>query len=122
MVVLVTPDGLWALRYPDTHELYFLQRFAGGASGHRHLEHASARGSVRVRSGDLARVPAVVVASEPMDEDPGWRALMPGELVHVGPDLRASTSLVRDSPPAHRLTLADLGAKAAASQAPTGRP
>ena len=73
--MLVTPDELWALRYPDVHELHVLEREPGGTSGSRHLEHASARGSIRVRSGDLAALPAVVVASERMDEDPGWRAL-----------------------------------------------
>lgn len=28
-LVLTTPEELWALRYPDTHELYVLQRAAG---------------------------------------------------------------------------------------------
>ncbi len=120
--VLITRDELWAFRYPDVHELYVLERAAGGPTGHRHLEHASARGSIRVRSGDLTARPAVIVASEPMDEDTGWRALDPGELVHVGPDLSVSSTTVLDRPPAHQLTLADLGAKAAASQAPSGRP
>jgi len=68
-VILITDGELWALRYPDVHELFVLERAAGGPSGHRHLEHASARGTVRVRSGDLATRRAVVVASEPMDED-----------------------------------------------------
>jgi glutamine amidotransferase len=116
--VLITPSDLWALRYPDVHELYALARAAGGAGGKRHLEHASARGSVRVRSGDLAQHPAVVVASEAMDEDPGWRALGSGELLHVRPDLQLSTSTVIDRPPAHPLTLADLDSKAASSQQP----
>ena len=70
-LVLITDSDLWALRYPDVHELYVLERSAGGPTGARHLEHASARGSVRVRAGDLATRPAVVVASERMDEDPG---------------------------------------------------
>ena len=118
-VILSTPDELWALRYPDVHELYVLERAAGGPTGRRHLDHASARGSVRVRAGDLARRPAVVVASEPMDEDPGWRALQSGELLHVDPDLRVTITNVLDRPPAHQLTLADLEGKAAASQAPS---
>jgi len=117
-VVLITPSDLWALRYPDVHELYVLERAAGGPTGTRHLEHASARGSVRVRSGDLATRPAVVVASERMDEDAGWRLLEPGELVHVDPDLKLTGRVALDRPPAHQLTLADLGGKAAASQAP----
>ena len=117
-LILITDSDLWALRYPDVHELYVLERDAGGPAGGRHLEHASARGSVRVRSGDLANKPAVVVASERMDEDPGWRPLQSGELVHVDPDLRVTITRPLERPPAHQLTLADLGGKAAASQAP----
>ncbi len=116
-LVLITATELWALRYPDVHELYVLERAAGGPTGARHLDHASARGSVRVRSGDLATRPAVVVASEPMDEDPGWHALRSGELLHVGPDLRVTITRALERPPAHQLTLEDLTGKAASSQA-----
>src|SRR5207245_2668315 len=83
-VVLTTSTELWALRYPETHELWVLERSAGGPHGGRHLEHASAAGTVRVRSGDLAAADAVVVASERMDEDARWRLLASGELLHVG--------------------------------------
>jgi len=121
-VVLITDSELWALRYPDVHELFVLERAAGGPTGQRHLEHASARGSMRVRAGGLAGRPAVVVASERMDEDPGWRALESGELVHVAPDLHVTITRPLDRAPAHRLTLADLEGKAAASQAPTQAP
>ena len=76
-VLLIDADELWALRYPETHELHVLERGAGGPHGGRHLEHASAAGSVRVRSADLGRAPAVVVASEPMDEDPGGARFRP---------------------------------------------
>src|SRR5581483_11107682 len=116
-LVLITATELWALRYPDVHELYVLERAAGGPTGARHLDHASARGSVRVRSGDLATRPAVIVATEPMDEDPGWHALRSGELLHVGPDLRVTITRALERPPAHQLTLDDLTGKAAASQA-----
>jgi predicted glutamine amidotransferase len=120
-IVLITATELWALRYPDTHELFELERDAGGPTGQRHLEHASARGSMRVRSGDLASRPAVIVASERMDEDPGWRALESGDLLHVDPDLNVKITRALTEPPAHPLTLADLGVKAAASQAPAGQ-
>jgi len=120
-VILITDTELWALRYPDVHELYVLERAAGGPHGHRYMDHASARGSMRVRSGDLADRRAVVVASEPMDEDPGWHALRSGELLHVDPDLRATTTRALDRPPAHQLTLADLGDQAAASQSPAAQ-
>jgi predicted glutamine amidotransferase len=116
--VLISDGELWALRYPDVHELHVLQRAAGGTSGSRHLEHASARGSIRVRSGELARLPAVVVASEQMDEDPGWRALEPGELLHVDGRLGSTIEEVLPEPPAQQLTLSDLTGKAARSQAP----
>ncbi|HET7296772.1 MAG TPA: class II glutamine amidotransferase [Gemmatimonadales bacterium] len=116
-LVLITTTDLWAFRYPDVHELYVLERAAGGPTGARHLDHASARGSVRVRSGDLATRPAVVVASEPMDEDPGWHALRSGELLHVGADLRVTITRALAGPPAHQLTLDDLTGKAASSQA-----
>jgi predicted glutamine amidotransferase len=116
--VLTTADEVWALRYPDTHGLYLLERGAGGTHGQRHLELASARGSVRVRSGDLSQRPAMIVASEEMDEDPGWRSLQSGELVHIDANLRTTVRTVIERAPAHRLTLADLDPKAAASQAP----
>jgi glutamine amidotransferase len=117
-VVLTTPDGLWAQRYPDTHGLYLLERAAGGSRGNRHLDGSSAAGAVRVRSGHLATRPAVIVASEPMDEDPGWRLLSSGELVHVGAHLDVRSESVIDGPPARPLTLTDLGPRAAASQHP----
>jgi predicted glutamine amidotransferase len=116
-LVLITETDLWALRYPDVHELFVLQRAAGGPRGERHLDHASGRGTVRVRAGDLATRPAVIVASEPMDEDPGWHALRSGELLHVAADLRVTVTRALERPPAHQLTLGDLQGKAAASQA-----
>ena len=117
-LVLIADSELWALRYPDTHELHVLERSAGGGSGTHHLEHASRRGSVRVHSGELASLPAVVVATEPMDEDSGWRELGSGELLHVDADLHVTITRPLDRPPAHPLSLADLDPRAAASQAP----
>jgi glutamine amidotransferase len=117
-LVLVTEDELWALRYPETHDLFMLERAPGGPHGGRHLDHASRPGRIRVRSGDLSTRPAVVVATERMDEDPGWRNLEPGELLHVDADLNVHSRVVADRSPAHLLTLADLDERAAASQAP----
>jgi len=114
--ILITATDLWALRYPDTHELHVLERAAGGPSGAEHLEHRGTPGEVRVHSEHLSRLPSVVVASEPMDDDPGWRALGPGELLHVDADLKVDSELALPEPPAHPLTLADLDPRAAASQ------
>jgi len=117
-LIVTTPTELWALRYPDTHPLYVLDRPAGGPHGERHLEQASAPGTVRVRSGDLAAAPAVVVASERMDEDPNWRLLAPGELLHVAADQRITSRIAAPRPPTHQLAIADLHPRAAASQRP----
>ncbi len=117
-LILTTATELWALRYPDMHDLFVLERQAGGPAGGRHLDHASAARSLRVRSSELAGHGSVVVATERMDEDPGWRPLAPGELLHVGPALDVQITEAVPDPPAHRLTLADLDAHAAASQAP----
>jgi predicted glutamine amidotransferase len=108
--VLTTAQGLWALRYPQTHELHILQREPGGA-----LEHASTLGS-RVHSEHGADRPLVVIASEPMDKDPRWRELESGELVHVDHALRVCSRRILDGPPAHLLTLADLAPRARDSQ------
>ncbi|MFB7668785.1 class II glutamine amidotransferase [Kitasatospora sp. NPDC056138] len=115
-LILTTPDELWALRYPDTHELYELQRHAGGHHGGRHLDHSGTAGRMRVHSRDLRDVPTVVVASERMDENPHWQLMAPGELLHVGPDLGLTRRIVLPDAPAHPLSLSDLRPEAAASQ------
>lgn len=115
-LILTTPDQLWALRYPDAHELYVLQRAAGGHHGVRHLDHSGTAGRMRVHSRDLAEAPAVVVASERMDDNPHWRLMNPGELLHVPAGLAATSRIVLPDEPAMRLTLADLHPDAAASQ------
>jgi glutamine amidotransferase len=117
-VILIAAGELWALRYPDTHDLFMLERAAGGPNGCRHLEHASAAGRIRVRAGELAACRAVVLAPERMDDDPAWRELEPGVLVHVDAGLNVSRTTILDAAPRHPLTLADLGATAAASQQP----
>jgi predicted glutamine amidotransferase len=119
--VLATAGGVWALRYPASHDLLVLERAAGGPGGARHLDAASAAGRIRVRSGDLAERPAVVVATEPMDEDAGWSPLASGELLHIDRGLRVTREVVLAEPPAHLLTLAELEPAAAAAQAPSAR-
>ena len=107
---------MWALRYPDVHDLLILERGGGGPSGERHLDAASRSGRIRVRSGQLAENPAVIFASERMDEDPGWHNLEAGELVHIDAGLRVTRRIAVDDPPAHQLRLEDLLPEVAASQ------
>jgi predicted glutamine amidotransferase len=94
-VILTTDDGLWAVRYPETHSLYLLVAAAGGA------EHRSSEG-LRVSGAGLP--PRIVIASERLDDDPGWTALASGELLVVHPDLRVERSVHWEGPPARRLT------------------
>ncbi|NUR30565.1 MAG: class II glutamine amidotransferase [Catenulispora sp.] len=115
-IVMITDDELWALRYPDTHDLYVLERGAGGHHECRHLDQSGSGGRLRVRAEGLTGLPSVIVASERLDENPAWRELRSGELLHVGPDQQVGTELVLPEPPAHRLTLDDLHPHAAASQ------
>ncbi|WP_163550731.1 class II glutamine amidotransferase [Candidatus Frankia nodulisporulans] len=115
-LLLATATDLWALRYPDTNRLYLLRRPAGGQHGDRALHHADATGATRVHAPDLTAAPAVVVASEPMDEHPSWRALASGELLHVGAHGEVTSTIVLPDPPAHPLALTDLRPAAAASQ------
>jgi predicted glutamine amidotransferase len=111
--VLAAPDGLWALRYPATHELHVLEREPGSR-----LEHRSSLGS-RVSSDHGVGKPLVVIASERMDSNAAWRSLAPGELVHVAADLTVRSRVILDGPPSRPLTLAELGPRARASQAAT---
>ncbi len=111
--VLSTATDVWALRYPDTHELFVLERGAGEA-----LEQASHLGS-RVHSDHGVSKPLVTIASERMDADPGWRALDPGELIHVGPELEVGSQRILTGPPAKALSLDQLTGHARQSQAKT---
>ena len=111
-VILTTSNELWALRYPQTHPLYVLERQPAGT-----LEQRSASGTMHVHSADLDDRRAVVLASEQMDEDPGWRPLASGELLHVDGELRVSSTIAIEHPPRYPLELADLAPHAAASQA-----
>lgn len=115
-LVMVSPEHLWALRYPETHKLYVLHRPAGGQHGARHLDHSGTAGRMRVHSRDLAATAAVVIASERMDDNPHWRLLSPGELLHIGPDHHVDSRVVVPGAPTHRLTLGDLHPDVAASQ------
>jgi predicted glutamine amidotransferase len=96
--IVTAPGELWALRYPAQHALHVLERPAGPGGG---LHVRSAISSVHAPSAG----PSVVVASEQLDGESGWRMLAPGELVHVGPDLRVHSAVVMTEPPVRLVPL-----------------
>jgi len=114
-LVLIDATDLWALRYPDVHDLFVLEREAGGAGGSDALDHARG-GRIRAASDDLARRPAVIIATERMDDHPGWQPLASGELLHVGATLAVEHRQVLDHPPTRPITLAELEGRAASAQ------
>jgi predicted glutamine amidotransferase len=113
-LLLGTPTGLWALRYPATNELWILERPAGGTGSAEGLDARTDR--IHARSGELTGRRSVIFASEPMDSDPAWRLLDSGELVHVGADLTVNTGKPFSDQPNHQMTQTDLDPIAAASQ------
>lgn len=54
-LILTTPTELWTLDYPETHDLFVLQRSPGGPDGDRPLEHATAAGRIRASPAAAAR-------------------------------------------------------------------
>ncbi len=114
-LTLGTVDEQWALRYPATHELFVLER-GPGKTGPDAFRGASSNGALRVHSEELDEKQAVVVASEPMDEHSDWRALEPGELLHVTPDVETHSRIILDGPPRQQLEVDDLDPRSAESQ------
>ena len=98
--VLVTATELWALRYPETDTLFVLQRSAGGGGpgAPRALEQTSSHGT-RVHSEHARDRPVVIIASERLDDDTGWREVPSGELIHVDSSLTLTTERLLESAP-----------------------
>ena len=95
--IVTAPGELWALRYPAQHALHILERPAA-ANG---LHVRSPTSSMHAPGVG----PSVVVASEELDGESGWRMLAPGELVHIGPDLSVHSKVVLSQPPARLVPL-----------------
>ncbi len=108
--VVAAPGEIWALRYPGQHALHVIERPAG--QGQRPAGSGQAPAGLRVRSATssvhvpaLQSVPSVVVASERLDGETGWRMLAEGELVHVRPDLTIESTIVITEGPARQLSI-----------------
>ena len=109
-MLLSTATDMWALRYPETHELYLLDR---RDVDDRRLRMHSDR--ITAHSEHLTSDASVLFASEPMDDD-DWQLLAPGELVYVDADLQIDRRIAFADAPKHQLRHEDLTAQAAASQ------
>ena len=109
-LLLATATDMWALRYPETHELYMLDRRVCSTV----FEMQTTR--IHARSPQLYEQSSVVFASEPMDDDPTWLLLESGMLVHVDGGLAITQREVLPDPPTYQLSLSDLSPAAAASQ------
>jgi predicted glutamine amidotransferase len=122
--IVATAGELWALRYPGQHALHVIERPAGAsappapgtpaAAGNPAADsrpgtaatglHARSTTS-SVHAPELHERPSVVVASEELDGERGWRMLASGELVHVRPDLTVESAVVIPEPPARLVPL-----------------
>lgn len=102
-LLLAEPRRIWALRYPDARELWVLSPEGGGFGETRELANGQSRMEVTTAG---SHVPAYVVSSEPLDRDPHWRLLDPGELLVI--DGLTATSLFPFDRLTYQLTHADL--------------
>lgn len=114
--VLSTATDMWALRYPETHELFVLDRQASTAEHHTNLIAHSGR--IRTRSAELGHRHVVLIATEKMSDDSRWRLLEPGELLHIDSTLQVHSTYPALQRPERLLTLEDLSDVEAASQHP----
>ncbi len=112
--IVAAPGELWALRYPAQHALHIVERPAGTSAPDAAAAASPGTGSagLHVRSTTssvhapaLDSTASVVVASERLDGESGWRMLASGELVHVRPDLTLESAVVIPEPPARLVPL-----------------
>ena len=104
--IVAAPGELWALRYPGQHALHILERPAGASqtpAGDKGLHVRSSTSSIH--APDLHDAPSVIIASEQLDGENGWRMMAPGELVHVRPDLSVHSAIVISAQPARLVPL-----------------
>ncbi|WP_118915594.1 class II glutamine amidotransferase [Mycobacterium shigaense] len=103
-ILLSTATDMWALRYPETHQLCLLDRRDDA------LPPAFDLRTIRIhaQSEELRTRSSVVLATEPMDDDPRWQLLHPGELVHVDGSLQIDRTMILPDPPRQLLRREEL--------------
>jgi predicted glutamine amidotransferase len=114
-ILLSTATDLWAMRYPESHELYLSDRRKILPDHRFHLRTSR----IRAESQHLCERPSAVFATESMDDAARWQLIEPGELIHVDAGLQISRDLVLPDPPRHQLRPEDLSPAAVASLHPT---
>lgn len=115
-LVLADATDLWALRYPQAHPLYLLDRRASLVQRVFRLR----TDRIRAESEPLSALPSVVVATEPMDDDARWSAFEAGELMHVDTALNITRTLVLPDPPKYLIRAEALSARDRLAQHPLG--
>lgn len=107
--LVISPSGMWALRYPDVRSLHTATRTVTGDDGRETVgwRGRSALAGHRITSASgLDPVPVALVASERVDGQDDWRLLRSGELISVDPDLKTDSRIVLARPPTRTLNAA----------------
>jgi predicted glutamine amidotransferase len=113
-VLLATATDMWALRYPESNELYVLHRRDATTAPNAQFDLRTKR--IHAKSEHLCSRPSVVFATERMDDDPQWSLIEPGELVHVDAALQITRNVVLPDPPKQLLRREDLSPTAQQAQ------
>lgn len=120
-MLLSTATDMWALRYPQSHELYLLDRRLDRQTAAPDREFQLRTKRICARSERLRTRSSVVFATEPMDDDPRWCLIAPGELVHVDAALQVTRNVVLPDEPSHLISRADLSLPVELAQHSSGR-
>lgn len=105
--VVISKDGMWALRYPDQRALHIARRVVHPGTG---APDDGWQGSSSLAGHQVvgtSETPIVVVASERVDDSPDWLMLQPGELIAVDRELTITSRLALHGPPKQLLVLSE---------------
>ncbi|BAU96282.1 glutamine amidotransferase [Corynebacterium suranareeae] len=99
-LIITSAHEMWAVRWPETHELFLLDQRKQPAPIEQRTSHG-----MRINSPELGFHPPVVIASEMLDPSLDWHLISSGELIHVGADLTINQIPVVDGPPRRTLLM-----------------